>query len=73
MTPGHRNVVNVDQLKASVSIATVIGETLHLRRDGRHHVAPCPFHEERTPSFYVYAMTATTASAVERMATWSIG
>jgi hypothetical protein len=35
-----------------VSIATVIGETLHLRRDGRRHVALCPFHGEKTPSFW---------------------
>ena len=35
-----------------MSIATVIGETLHLRRDGRRHVALCPFHGEKTPSFW---------------------
>jgi CHC2-type zinc finger protein/Toprim domain-containing protein len=42
------------QLKATTSIALVIGETLSLKRDGRFYVALCPFHGEKTPSFHVY-------------------
>ena len=43
-----------ERLKATVSIVNVIGETLSLRRDGRLWTALCPFHGERSPSFYVY-------------------
>jgi hypothetical protein len=45
----------VERLKSAVSIATVIGDTVPLRRNGKHLVGQCPFHDERTPSFYVYA------------------
>lgn len=44
-----------DRLKAAVSIASVIGETLQLKRAGRSLTALCPFHAENTPSFHVYA------------------
>jgi hypothetical protein len=50
--PGFR--AEGHQLKASTPIARVIGETLSLKRDGRFYVALCPFHGEKTPSFYVY-------------------
>jgi DNA primase len=46
---------DVARLKATVSIATVIGETIPLKRAGRLLIACCPFHAERTPSFYVFA------------------
>jgi CHC2 zinc finger len=42
------------RLKAAVSIADVIGETLRLKRAGRTLIALCPFHGEKTPSFHVY-------------------
>jgi hypothetical protein len=45
---------DTDRLKAAVSIVTVIGETVHLRRVGRQFIANCPFHLEKTPSFRVY-------------------
>jgi hypothetical protein len=43
------------RIKTGISLASVIGETVALRRCGRLMVALCPFHEEKTPSFYVYA------------------
>jgi DNA primase len=44
-----RSADGIERLRASVSIAAVIGETLQLRRDGRHHVALCPFHDKKQP------------------------
>jgi CHC2 zinc finger/Toprim domain len=43
-----------DRLKAAVSIASVIGETLPLTRAGGTLTSLCPFHGEKTPSFRVY-------------------
>ena len=43
----------IDALKASVSIAAVVSQTLPLRRNGQEFVACCPFHAERSPSFTV--------------------
>jgi hypothetical protein len=42
------------QLKATVSLAAIIAETMPLKREGKLWVAACPFHGERSPSFYVY-------------------
>jgi CHC2 zinc finger/Toprim domain len=44
-------------LKEAVALSTIVSETVQLKRDGRHWKAVCPFHAERTPSFYVYSDT----------------
>jgi hypothetical protein len=43
------------RLKAEISLPSMIGRMLPLKRSGRFLAAPCPFHVERTPSFYVYS------------------
>jgi DNA primase len=43
-----------DRIKAGTRIVDVIGETVALRRQGRLWTACCPFHGEKTPSFWVY-------------------
>jgi CHC2-type zinc finger protein/Toprim domain-containing protein len=35
-------------------LATIIGQTVHLHREGRLFAGCCPFHQERTGSFFVY-------------------
>jgi hypothetical protein len=45
---------NPAEAKAAVSIARIIGETVHLRRQGGLLVASCPFHTDPEPSFTVY-------------------
>lgn len=42
------------RLKSSTSIAAVIGQTLPLKPNGHRLVGLCPFHSERTPSFFVF-------------------
>jgi DNA primase len=42
-------------LKAQVDIANVIGEYVKLRRIGNRLTGLCPFHNEKTPSFSIYA------------------
>jgi DNA primase len=44
----------LDELKARVPLATVIGRRVRLIRNGRQYKACCPFHNEKTPSFHVY-------------------
>ncbi|MGE4482469.1 DNA primase [Acidocella sp.] len=44
----------LDELRARVPIATVIGRSVKLTRSGRERKGCCPFHGEKTPSFYVY-------------------
>ena len=43
----------LDELRARVSLSGVIGRTTRLTKAGREFKACCPFHTEKSPSFYV--------------------
>jgi DNA primase len=43
----------LDEVRNSVNIVSLISEYVALRKRGRNHVARCPFHAEKTPSFNV--------------------
>jgi len=43
----------LDDLLARTDIVELIGAKLPLKRAGREWTARCPFHDERSPSFYV--------------------
>ncbi|HEY1604132.1 MAG TPA: DNA primase [Allosphingosinicella sp.] len=43
----------LEELRARTALSTLVGRTLKLQRAGREWKAPCPFHKEKTPSFYV--------------------
>ncbi len=43
------------QVKSSVDIARIIGETITLKKSGSNYLGLCPFHQEKTPSFSVHA------------------
>ncbi len=44
----------LDELRARTPIAAVVGRKTKLSRSGRQFKGCCPFHGEKTPSFYVY-------------------
>ncbi len=44
----------LEELRARTPLAAVVGRRVKLARSGRQMKGCCPFHNEKTPSFYVY-------------------
>ncbi|MBV9749442.1 MAG: DNA primase, partial [Acetobacteraceae bacterium] len=44
----------LDELRARTPLAALVGRRVKLARSGRNWKGCCPFHNEKTPSFYVY-------------------
>src|SRR4051812_23667975 len=44
----------LDELRTRISMPTLVGRRVRLSRSGRNWIGLCPFHLEKTPSFYVY-------------------
>lgn len=43
----------LDEIRNRVSIVSLVGERVALKKSGRNHKGLCPFHGEKTPSFMV--------------------
>jgi DNA primase len=43
----------LDELRGRIALADLVGRRVRLTRRGREHSGLCPFHNEKTPSFYV--------------------
>lgn len=47
----------VEKLKTEVNIVDLLSSYIELQKSGRNYKALCPFHQEKTPSFYIYENT----------------
>jgi DNA primase len=48
--PEHK----LEEVLRRVDMLGLVGRYVELRRSGKDHKGRCPFHQEKTPSFYVY-------------------
>src|SRR5262249_30281157 len=49
----------IERIKQKLDIVDEIGAVVPLRKSGKAFKGLCPFHGERTPSFYVFPETGT--------------
>jgi DNA primase catalytic core len=48
---------SIERVKTSANIVEIVSETVKLRRAGMYYSGLCPFHSERSPSFFVREST----------------
>ena len=44
----------LDQIRRRLSLADMMGRYTTVQKRGSNHIACCPFHKEKSPSFYIY-------------------
>ena len=44
----------LDELRARTPLSALVGRRVKLSKSGRNWKGCCPFHTEKSPSFYVY-------------------
>ena len=49
----------IEQIKAKIDVVEEIGLVVALQKSGKSYKGHCPFHNERTPSFHVFAESQT--------------
>ena len=50
----------VERIKEAANIVDVVSEFVTLKRSGANYKGLCPFHNEKTPSFYVSPTRGTS-------------
>ena len=50
---GYFSNESIERVRANVDIVSVVGRYVSLKRSGRNMKGICPFHREKTPSFFV--------------------
>ena len=45
--------MDLQVLKNHIRLSEIIGQDVRLKKSGHKHVGLCPFHQEKTPSFWV--------------------
>lgn len=49
----------IEEIKSKADIVSVASDYISVKKSGRYYIANCPFHNEKTPSFFLYPETNT--------------
>ncbi|MBK1469079.1 DNA primase [Parvimonas parva] len=49
----------IEEIKEKSDIVSVVSDYLPVKKSGRYYMGNCPFHHEKTPSFFLYPQTNT--------------
>lgn len=49
----------IEEIKEKADIISVVSDYLSVKKSGRYYMGNCPFHSEKTPSFFLYPETNT--------------
>lgn len=49
----------IEEIKEKSDIVSVVSDYLPVKKSGRYYMGNCPFHHEKTPSFFLYPETNT--------------
>lgn len=49
----------IEQIKEKADIVSVVSDHVSIKRSGKYYIGNCPFHSEKTPSFFLYPQTNT--------------
>lgn len=47
-----------DRILEATDLVALVSQTVQLKKSGPRYVGCCPFHAEKTPSFYVFPQQA---------------
>ena len=47
----------IEEIKEKADIVSVVSDYLSIKKSGRYYTGNCPFHNEKTPSFFIYPET----------------
>lgn len=53
--PGRITRESIERLTRQIHLPDFLSGYMEVKRSGVHHIARCPFHSEKTPSFYIYS------------------
>ena len=50
---------DIDYIFENIDIVSLVSEYIKLEKRGQNYLGLCPFHNEKTPSFFIYTFCNT--------------